>query len=86
MEVMRPLASVSQMIANDCRVVFDGVKGENSFIHHKPSGDRHKLFLKGGVFILPVWILSGPGSTEPEHQLSEMAEAQPGFHRQAQML
>ena len=60
MEVMRPLASVSQMVARDCRVVFDGQNGEKSFIHHRPTGDKHKLFLKGGVFILPVWILSSP--------------------------
>ena len=65
MDVTRPLASVSQMIKQSCRVVFDGPDGEGSFILHKPSGDKHKLFLKGGIFILPVWVLAGPMSTSP---------------------
>ena len=60
MDVMRPLASVSQMISRDCRVVFDGKDGEGSYIYHKPTGDTHKLFLRQGVFILPVWIVDNP--------------------------
>ena len=88
MDVMRPLASVSQMVARDCRVVFDGQNGEKSFIHHKPTGDKHKLFLKGGVFILPVWILNSPRSLDggtplPEQQLGEVADLTPDFPRQA---
>ena len=60
MDVMRPLASVSQMISRDCRVVFDGKDGEGSYIYHKPTSDTHKLFLRRGVFILPVWIVDNP--------------------------
>ena len=63
MDVTRPLASVSQMIKQHCRVIFDGPDGEGSYILHKPSGDKHKLFLKGGIFILPVWVLAGPLTT-----------------------
>ena len=64
MEVMRPLASVSQMVSRSCRVVFDGRNGEGSYIYHKPTGDTHTLFLSHGVFILPVWIMDNPHCPE----------------------
>ena len=62
MDVTRPLAGVSQMIRQQCRVVFDGPAGEGSFILHKLSGDKHRTFLKGGIFILPVWVVFGPSA------------------------
>ena len=88
MEVMRPLASVSQMISRDCRVVFDGRSGEGSYIYHKPTGDTHKLFLRHGVFILPVWIVDNPHRPEKSGKectqvLGEIASKPSDFQRQA---
>ena len=81
MDVTRPLASVSQMIKQHCRVIFDGPEGEGSYILHKPSGDKHKLFLKGGIFILPVWVLTGPltaGETRAENHDPALAHVTRG--------
>ena len=92
MDVTRPLASVNQMIKQHCRVIFDGPDGEGSYILHKPSGDKHKLFLKGGIFILPVRVLAGPLATgetraeSPDPALAHVtrdSEPKPGFGRPA---
>ena len=77
MDVTRPLASVSKMIRNHCKVVFDGPEGEGSYILHKPSGDRHKLFLKNGIFVLPVWVMAGPLKQEGESEPDEPAALAP---------
>ena len=56
MDVTRPLGSVSQMVANGCRVVFDAEERGGSYIHHRYSGEKHKIHARGDVFVLPVWI------------------------------
>ena len=56
MGVTRPLGSVSQMVEKGCRIIFDAEDSGGSWLEHKPTGDRHRIFLRGGVFVLPAWI------------------------------
>ena len=56
MPVTRPLASISQLVEKGSRVVFDSEENGGSFIKHRGSGDKHKIYRKGEVFVLPIWI------------------------------
>ena len=55
MDVTRPLGSVSQMVGNGCRVVFDSDASGGSYLEHKTTGDKHRIFLRNGVYVLPMW-------------------------------
>ena len=54
--VSRPLASVSQMVQNGSRVVFDSDCNGGSYIEDRQTGRKHPLRLKNGVYVLPTWI------------------------------
>ena len=69
MDVRRPLAAVSRIVATGHRVVFDAEEDGGSYIENKSTGKWHKLHLRDGVYVLPGWI-------KPASSLS-------GFARQA---
>ena len=50
------------MVQRNCRVVFDSEAAGGSWIEQKTTGEKHKLYLRGGVFILPVWITACPNA------------------------
>ena len=56
MNVTRALGSVSQMVANGCRVVFDAEDHGGSFIEHRRSGEKHRIHARNGVYVLPIWV------------------------------
>ena len=51
--VNKPLGSVSRIVHQGNRVVFDV---DESFIEHKATGQRMKLEERNGVFILDAWV------------------------------
>ena len=87
----KPLASVSQMVSKGFRVVFDSdADGEGAFIEHKRSGDKHRLFPRGGVYCLPVWrrkCANKPSRSDATSALgavaTEKAKTKQGFQGQA---
>ena len=64
MPVNRVLGSVSQMVEAGCRVVFDAEDRGGSYVIHRPTGERHRLHQRRGVFVLPLWVRP-PGSGFP---------------------
>ena len=52
-KVVRPLASVFEMVESGHRVVFDS---EGSYSEHKASGEWTPLEERRGVYTLKVWI------------------------------
>ena len=55
--VTKALGSVSKMVKNGHRVVFDDPEsGEGSFIQDKRTGQRTDLWQENGVFVLDVWV------------------------------
>ena len=65
MAVTRPLGSVSQMVERGCRVVFDDESSGGSYLEHKATGDKHRIFLRGGIYVLPAWVqMPEPGNPD----------------------
>ena len=56
MDVHRALGSVSQMVERGCRVVFDSEDKGGSYIHCRSTGERHKVYARNGVYVLPLWV------------------------------
>ena len=42
------------MVGNGCRVVFDSDAHGGSYLQHKATGDKHRIFLRNGVYVLPI--------------------------------
>jgi hypothetical protein len=75
MDVRRPLAAVSQVVKAGHRVVFDSEENGGSYIENTGTGKRHKVYERGGIYVLPAWV-------EPSSGASLTALSQPGFARQ----
>ena len=82
MDVTRALGSVHQMVSRGCQVTFAPEADGGSYLLHKASGDRHRLFPRNGVYVLPIWIRR-PGASRVKSEdydgavaaLSDPAEA-----------
>jgi hypothetical protein len=49
----KPLFSVAKM-NKSFRVVLDGP--EASYAEHRKTGERIRIYLKQGIFVMPVWV------------------------------
>ena len=58
-DVPRGMVSVSECVRAGNRVVFDS---EYSYIFNTKSGTYKRIYEKGGVFVLPMWIEKGNSS------------------------
>ena len=67
-DVRRTLAAVSKMTKKGCTVVFDE---EESYILHKKSGKRMRMYEKDGTYRMKIWVAP-----------SKEARDQMDFHRQ----
>ena len=65
MDVNRPLVSVSQMATRGWTVTFAPESQGGSFIHHRELGDRHTLWPRDGVYILPAVVVNDPTESTP---------------------
>ena len=65
MDVNRPLVSVSQMVSRGWRVVFAPEELGGSYVEHNTLGDRHRLWGRDGVFVLPVVVTNDSEQQEP---------------------
>ena len=55
----KPLLSVAK-INKSFRVVLDALDPEGSYLEHKKTGSKIRVYPKQGVFVLPVWLKKGP--------------------------
>ena len=62
----KPLGSITEMVRNDCRVVFDGEATCGSYVYNRRRNEYCKIFLKNGIYLMPVWVRI-PGATASEH-------------------
>ena len=52
----KALCSVSEMVANNCQVVFDNEANGGSYIWNRNRGERYKIFPHTGIYTIPVWV------------------------------
>ena len=65
-KITKPLASVKKMTQAGNRVVFDG---QNSYIEHKASGRKTKIYERDGTYAIDLWV-SSDSETEAGTQLA----------------
>ena len=70
----KALGAVSDMVANDCRVVFDAESKGGSYIWNRKRGEYYKVFPHNGIYVMPVWVRI-PGSTDDDERNSGGAES-----------
>lgn len=75
--VHKTLLSVSQMVDNNHRVVFDD---EWSYLEDKATGEKTTLVRRNGLFVLQAWVR--PRKDSPPSPKKRPAEDEVPFHRQ----
>ena len=58
MDISKPFLSVSKVLKRGYKVIFDAEDDEGSWIVHKSTNAWYRLYERGGVFVLPAWLLS----------------------------
>ena len=59
----KALFSVSELL-HSCRVVFDKPEHGGSFLEHRESGSRTRIYPKNGIFVVPIWIKKVPSERD----------------------
>ena len=81
--VHKTLLSVSRMVENSHRVVFDN---DWSYIEDVETGERTTLIERNGLYVLRAWVRarkkSSPEAPKSPDKPSEKPVDEPGFHRQ----
>ena len=52
----KALGAVSEMVANNCRVVFDSESKGGSYIWNRNRDEYYKVFPHNGIYTMPVWV------------------------------
>ena len=52
----KALGAVSEMVANNCRVVFDSESKGGSYIWNRNRDEYYKVFPHNGIYTIPVWV------------------------------
>ena len=52
----KALGAVSEMVANNCRVVFDSESKGGSYIWNRNRNEYYKVFPHNGIYTIPVWV------------------------------
>ena len=55
MEVRRPLLSVCASVKAGNRYVFETAGGQDVSYMETPSGQRHRVYARNGIYVLPTW-------------------------------
>jgi hypothetical protein len=60
-QLKKVLFSTARMVEKGYRIVHDSEADGGSYALHKASGAKTKIYMKNGVFVMPVWIAKHPG-------------------------
>ena len=52
----KALGAVSEMVSNNCRVVFDSEAKGGSYIWNRNRDEYYKVFPHNGIYTIPVWV------------------------------
>ena len=52
----KALGAVSEMVANNCRGVFDSESKGGCFIWNRNRNEYYKVFPHNGIYTIPVWV------------------------------
>ena len=52
----KALGAVSEMVANNCRVVFDSESKGGSYICNRNRYEYYNVFPHNGIYTMPVWV------------------------------
>ena len=77
--VHKTLLSVSRMVENGHRVVFDK---DWSYIEDVSTGERSTLVEKNGLYVLRAWVRPRKKDNPENKEQAEAAKVEPGFQRQ----
>ena len=67
----KALGAVSEMVANNCRVVFDSESKGGSYIWNRNRDEYYKLFPHNGIYMMPVWVRIPSNFDDDEKNSSE---------------
>ena len=77
--VHKTLLSVSQMVDNNHRVVFDD---DWSYLEDKATGEKTTLVRRNGLFVLQAWVRPRNDSPPNPKKSPSPVKSEPPFHRQ----
>ena len=70
----RALFAVSELVKT-CKVVFDSEEYGGSYMEHRKTGQKIKIYLRRGIFVMPIWIKRKPPPKMLAAQWDERAPA-----------
>ena len=76
----KALGAVSEMVANNCQVVFDSEANGGSYIWNRNRGEYYKMFPHNGIYTIPVWVRIPEDFDAKENSGGEDTS---GFHGQS---